>query len=190
MNIQLLPTLLPGCYELAVKKLEDERGAFVKTFNASWFQSLGLSVDWREQYYSISNKGVVRGLHFQLPPHDHAKLVYCIAGYVKDYVVDLRVGSPTFGKFAEFELTAEKGNMIYIPKGMAHGFCTLDSPATLIYNVTSTHHPDSDVGIHWDSIGIEWPISTPAISDRDRGFQGFNEFKSPFRYEMTEGSNL
>ena len=122
--MEIVPTEIPGCYEVQPKVFKDKRGAFVKTFHAGDFHSYGLCADWTEQYYSRSKRGVLRGLHFQLPPHDHAKLVYCVAGSVLDVAFDLRIGSPTYGKAVMLELSAKKGNMIYLPKGLAHGFCT------------------------------------------------------------------
>ena len=185
--MEIRDTEIPGCYEVQPRLFEDERGIFVKTFHAKEFESLGLCTAWREQYYSVSSQGVVRGLHFQIPPHDHVKLVYCIKGSVEDVVLDLRVGSPTYGETITLELSARKGNMIYLPKGLAHGFCTPSEPATLVYNVSSVYVPAADSGIRWDSVCVHWPIKTPLLSDRDRSFPTFDEFKSPFDYpQLTE----
>ena len=132
-------------------------------------------------------KGFLRGLHFQLPPHDHAKLVYCIAGSVEDMALDIRVGSPTYGKTVMLELSARKGNMIYLPKGLAHGFCTPNEQATLVYNVSSVYESEADSGIRWDSVGVHWPIQNPLLSNRDQSLPTFDEFKSPFDYtELTK----
>ena len=186
MNLRLVETTIPGCYELQARQLSDDRGTFVKTYHREWFQSLGLRTDWVEQYYSVSKPGVVRGLHFQLPPHDHAKLVYCISGRVLDVALDLRKGSPTYGEHIRRELSAEKSNMLYLPAGLAHGFSTYGEPATLVYNVTSVYHPASDTGIRWDSAGIKWPHKKPKVSDRDQGFAGFSDFCSPFVFNAFE----
>lgn len=176
-------TAVAGCFELSLRTLEDERGLFVKTFHRPAFEEHGLETDWREEYYSVSRRGVLRGLHFQLPPHEHAKLVYCTSGAVLDAVLDLRVGSPTFGRHALFELSAEKANMIYIPKGLAHGFYAVSDMATMMYKVSTVYAPEADAGILWNSAGIPWPDSDPVISVRDRGFPGFQEFTdNPFRY--------
>ena len=106
MRLDKVATKIAGCYELKPRMLADERGAFVKTFNADWFRELGLRADWTEQYYSLSKKRVLRGLHFQVPPHQHAKLVYCTLGEVFDVAVDLRVGSPSFGDYVGVVLSA------------------------------------------------------------------------------------
>lgn len=180
MNIQLIETKIPGCYELQALNLIDNRGSFVKTFHAAWFELLGLRNDWSEQYYSISQPGVVRGLHFQLPPHEHAKLVHCVNGRVLDVVLDIRRGSPTYGQHISIELSAERANMLYLPPGLAHGFGTFDKPATMVYNVTSMYHPESDAGIRWNSISVKWPVSKPLVSERDRQFPTLQEFKSVF----------
>lgn len=174
---------IPGCYEIRPHIHKDERGVFVKTFHVSAFASMGMCTNYAEEYYSVSNKGVIRGMHFQLPPHDHIKLVYCTDGAVMDVIVDLRKGSPTFGKHASFKLSSEKANMIYIPKGIAHGFCVLSERATMIYKVTSVYAQESDCGIRWDSAGICWPIADPILSVRDQRFSSLEQFESPFFFE-------
>ncbi|WPL10440.1 dTDP-4-dehydrorhamnose 3,5-epimerase [Thiorhodovibrio litoralis] len=183
--MKLIETMLPDCYELQPRVLSDVRGCFVKTFQQNWFEDLGLSTHWAEQYYSVSQHGVLRGLHFQLPPHDHAKLVYCAAGEVMDVALDLRKGSPTLGQHICLTLNAAKGNMIYLAPGLAHGFFTLSESATLIYNVTSVYVPSHDTGIRWDSFGVPWPEQDPQMSDRDRGFVSLNCFDSPFYFPST-----
>ena len=180
--MEVRETEIPGCYEIPPRLLKDVRGVFIKTFHADDFGSLGLCSDWKEQYYSTSKQGVLRGLHFQLPPHDHAKLIYCVSGSVEDVALDLRVGSPTYGKTTMFELSSEKGNMIYLPKGLAHGFCTPNEPATLVYNVSSVFKPEADTGIRWNSVSIHWSIPNPLLSDRDQAFPAFDQFESPFLF--------
>lgn len=182
LNFDKKPTTIAGCYEIQPRILADARGAFVKTFHAEWFAELGLATHWAEQYYSVSQKGVLRGLHFQTPPHDHAKLVYCIAGEVLDVAVDLRKGSPTYGQHVALTLSATQGNMIYLAPGLAHGFYTLSDSATLVYNVTTVYTPSHDSGIRWDSVGIAWPDGEPRISERDQAFSLLADFVSPFTY--------
>lgn len=182
MHFERLETYIPGCFELTPRKINDERGCFVKTYHFDAFKEHGLDTDWREEYYSVSHKGVLRGLHYQSPPHDHAKLVYCTSGEVLDVVVDLRVGSPMFGKFTIFQLTACKANMIYIPRGCAHGFYTISDSATMMYKVTSVYAPSNDTGIHWNSVGISWPDTKPIVSLRDNSLIFFSDFISPFAW--------
>jgi len=181
--MQLLESSLQGCFEIQNRRFEDERGLFVKTFHKPTFEKLGLHTDFPEEYYSTSKKGVIRGMHFQLPPHDHVKLVYCSSGSVMDVVVDLRKGSPTFGKYAVFEVTSEKNNMIYIPKGMAHGFCALKDQTIMHYKQSTVYSPEHDAGILWSSIDVDWGIDKPVLSERDQGFERFENFETPFTNE-------
>ena len=174
------PNKISGCFELQPKVFEDTRGRFIKVFHEQAFIEKGLETHFAEEYYSISNKNVIRGMHFQLPPRDHVKVVYCVQGEVMDVVVDLRIGSPTYGQYATFELSAEKANSIYIPKGMAHGFCVLSELAIMVYKVSTIYSPEHDAGISWDSMGIPWPTKEPCMSDRDKSFQPLTNFKSPF----------
>jgi len=178
--MQLLESPLQGCFEIQNRRFEDERGLFVKTFHKPTFEKLGLHTDFPEEYYSTSKKGVIRGMHFQLPPYDHVKVVYCTSGSVIDVVLDLRKGSETFGKHAVFELTAEKNNMVYIPKGMAHGFCALEDQTIMHYKQSTVYAPEYDAGILWSSIGVDWGGDKPILSERDQGFEVFENFESPF----------
>jgi len=172
-------TPLPGCHELTAVTREDARGIFVKTVHADFFRQHGLRGDFVEQYYSVSHRHVLRGLHFQLPPHEHAKLVYCTSGRVLDAVVDVRPGS-NYGRHVLVELSAEKANLVYIPAGCAHGFLTLSDSATMVYNVTSVYSPQQDRGIRWDSAGIDWPAGNPTVSERDAGLVALKDFVTPF----------
>lgn len=181
--MKIITNEIPGCYEILNTIYNDSRGTFVKTFHSPTFKKFGLNTIFEEEYYSISFKHVIRGLHFQLPPHDHVKLVYCILGFVKDFVVDLRLGSPTYGKHLSIDLSSEKGNMIYIPQGMAHGFCSLSKTSILVYKTSTIHHPNKDTGIKWDSAGISWPNENMIISERDKSFLKLKDFKSPFRFK-------
>lgn len=181
--MKIVPTSIDGCFEIFPRVMEDARGRFVKTYHRDLFAGHGLATNFAEQYYSVSHKGVLRGLHFQIPPHDHAKLVYCLTGKVLDAIVDLRVGSPTFGKFELLELGAAKTNMIYIAPGMAHGFYALEDNTIMQYHVTSVYAPSFDAGIRWNSAGIPWPDAAPVLSDRDAKLAPLADFVSPFVFE-------
>ncbi|HVT83040.1 MAG TPA: dTDP-4-dehydrorhamnose 3,5-epimerase [Phycisphaerae bacterium] len=178
--MQRLDTSLPGCFEIRPDVHADARGTFVKTFRRDLFAHWGLQTDFAEQFWSTSRKGVLRGLHFQIPPMHHAKLVTCTAGRILDAVVDLRKNSATFRRHLLLELSAEKANLLYIPPGMAHGFYTLSDSATTLYNVTAQHSPAHDAGIRWDSAGIPWPDPHPLLSPRDAAFPALAGFDSPF----------
>lgn len=177
---------IEGCYKITPKIIKDERGSFVKVFHSKAFLDAGLESSFVEEYYSKSKKGVIRGLHFQTPPEDHVKIVYCSEGSVFDVVVDLRIGSKTFGKFETFTLNSENANMVYIPKGIAHGFCSLSNSSTLIYKTSTVYSPSQDSGILWNSVGINWPVEEPILSRRDKEFVDFKSFKSPFKNYSSE----
>jgi dTDP-4-dehydrorhamnose 3,5-epimerase len=121
-------------------------------------------------------------MHLQTPPYDHDKLVYCLSGSAFDVVLDLRVGSPTFGCHESVVLDAQHGLAIYVPRGVAHGFCVHHGHALMGYLVTSSYAPGSDGGVRWDSAGIEWPIETPVLSARDAALEPLATYKSPFVY--------
>jgi dTDP-4-dehydrorhamnose 3,5-epimerase len=174
---------LEGVYEIFPKVFTDQRGSFVKTFHDEEFTSYGLETNFKEQYYSNSKKGVFRGLHFQIPPYDHVKLVYCVSGSVDDVVLDIRKGSPTYGKYKIFNLSSEKGNMVYIPKGFAHGFFVTAEEALLIYNVTTVYSPGHDTGINLESVDIPLPSKNLLVSERDKHLVNLKNFDSPFIYQ-------
>lgn len=178
--MELIPTRLQGCFQVRPFFARDDRGSFVKTFHAARFAELGLPVTWREEYYSTSKKGVIRGMHFQTPPHDHEKLVYCVQGRVLDVVVDLRRKSPTYGRHVAVELDAAKGLGLLIPKGMAHGFLALTDDVLMAYKVTTTYSPAHDAGIHWNSLGLDWGIDQPIVSSRDLAHPSLGDFVTPF----------
>lgn len=180
MNI--IKTQIAGCFEIIPNIQIDERGSFIKIFNSKIFQDLKLNTKWEEEYYSISQKGVLRGMHFQLPPKDHYKLVFCPVGEVFDAVVDLRKGSPTFGNHITLRLSAQEANMVYIPNGLAHGFCALSETVLMMYMVSTVYSASHDTGVLWSSVGINWPIKNPIISARDLSFETFDSFSSPFKY--------
>ncbi|QQK72846.1 dTDP-4-dehydrorhamnose 3,5-epimerase [Pectobacterium versatile] len=169
-------TNLDNIYEIDNKLFKDERGFFVKTFHASTFIDNGLEGNFTESFYSTSHKRVLRGMHFQLPPHDHTKLVYCVSGKILDVVVDIRVGSKTFGEYFSTILSPEKANSLYIGRGYAHGFLTLSESATMVYMTSTVYAPDHDSGIRWDSFGFDWGRDERelVISQRDRNFQRLN----------------
>jgi len=181
--MEVEPTDIPGCFILQAKVLRDARGTFVKTFHIAGFEEHGLRTDWREEYFSTSAKGVVRGMHFQTPPAQHAKMVFCLTGEVLDVVLDLRRGSPTFGAARAFRLSAKNGRGAYVPTGCAHGFLSMSEESGMYYKVTSVHAPEQDAGIAWDSFGFDWRVEAPVLSDRDRTHPAFADYDSPFVYD-------
>ena len=175
-------TPIPGCYQIFPDIKKDARGTFVKTVHKEIFLEHGLVIEFAEEYYSISHKGVLRGMHFQTPPHDHFKLVYCLAGKVFDAIIDLRAGSPTYNQSATFELSAETGNLLYIAPGIAHGFYALTDNSIMQYKVTTVYAPQHDGGIKWDTTDVNWPDDVPIISPRDDAFPSLNDFETPFKF--------
>lgn len=173
---------IPGVLQLFPTVHSDHRGVLVKTIEKSWFDQASISCDWPEQFYSRSNAGVVRGLHFQLPPADHQKLVFCVNGTALDVVVDLRVGSPTYGEAESFLLDDVSWCGVVIPRGLAHGFAALRDNTVMAYATSTEYDASRDAGIRWDSAPLEWPMSDPVVSDRDRALPRFEEFVSPFTF--------
>jgi len=178
---ELKQSEIEGCFELQFKAIDDERGRFVKVFQEQVFSENGLGSNFPEEYYSVSQKNVIRGMHFQLPPMDHVKVVYCVEGEVIDAVVDLRIDSPTYGQYALFELSAANANGVYIPTGMAHGFCVRSEQAIMVYKTSTVYSPEHDAGILWDSAGIKWGATSPVLSARDQKLPALTVFDSPFK---------
>ena len=181
--MKLISEPLPGVKLLMPFVHKDPRGNFVKPFHEGQLADLGISLTVREEFFSSSQKGVVRGMHFQIPPHAHAKLIYCIRGSVLDVILDIRQGSPTYGKATGVNLTAENHHIVYIPQGFAHGFASLEDDSCLVYKTDAVHVSSSDSGVLWDSFGFEWPFDNPVLSERDCTFQPLVSFKSPFQYK-------
>ena len=178
MNV--LSTYLEGVFKIENRLFEDQRGRFIKTFHEDVFKEHGLQTDFKESFYSVSRKNVLRGMHFQLPPHDHAKLVYVTEGEIMDVVLDIRKDSPTFGKYVSVKLSSENANSLYIGKGFAHGFLTISESATVVYMTTTVHSPKHDAGVLWNSFGFDWEAVTPVVSNRDAAFISLDQLDSPF----------
>jgi dTDP-4-dehydrorhamnose 3,5-epimerase len=172
-------TRIVGSYEIDLAPLEDERGFFMRTYDKQSFEDLGLATNWVQESHSLSRKkGTLRGLHFQLPPHSEAKIVRCTAGKIFDVFVDLRKGSPSFGKFYSAVLSAETKNSLYLPKGTAHGFCTLTDDCEVLYKMDVGYCPEKYMAINWKSpsLDIAWPINDPIISPKDSNAMSFQDF--------------
>jgi dTDP-4-dehydrorhamnose 3,5-epimerase len=173
-------TKLKGCLRVEYPFFLDQRGDFKKTYSGSNFEHLGIGFNCVEEFVTTSSKNVIRGMHFQIPPCDHEKMIYCLAGKVRDVVLDIRDGSETYGAFEIFELDSNCPTAIYIPKGFAHGFLSLEDNSIMLYRVSTEHNAESDLGIHWSSFGCDWGISKPIVSERDEAHEHFVNFESPF----------
>ena len=167
-----IETKLPGVYIIEPQVFGDARGYFMETFNQRDFQEAGLNYSFVQDNQSMSLKGVLRGLHWQAAPHTQAKLVRVIRGAVWDVAVDIRAGSPTFGKFAAVTLSAENGRQSYVPRGFAHGFIVLEDDTLFSYKCDDLYDPPSERGMRYDdpAIGIPWPDLgvPPILSEKDR----------------------
>jgi len=164
-------TAIEGAYLIDLDKFGDERGFFLESYGKKRYAAYGIDVDFIQDNRSFSQKGVVRGLHYQIN-HPIGHLIYVIHGSVYDVGVDLRAGSKTFGKHISFTLSAENNQQLFLPAGVAHGFCTLADENEILYKCTEYYYPDDEAGVIWNDsdIGIDWPIVTPLIKERDAAF--------------------
>jgi dTDP-4-dehydrorhamnose 3,5-epimerase/CDP-3, 6-dideoxy-D-glycero-D-glycero-4-hexulose-5-epimerase len=165
---------------ITLPKFVDVRGSFVKTFHETSLQEAGISFDLKESYFSFSRKEVIRGMHFQTPPHQHSKIVFCPQGAILDVILDLRKNSPTYLQYFAQELSAENHKAYYIPEGFAHGFKALQDDSLIYYLVSSEHSAAHDTGIRYDSFGYDWATPEAIISARDLSFPELKDFQSPF----------
>ena len=162
----------------------DHRGFFVETYSRCKYSELGIDIEFVQDNHSLSREvGTLRGLHFQAPPHAQAKLVRCGRGAIFDVAVDIRRGSPTYGQWKGYELTAENGDQLYIPVGFAHGFVTLMPDSEIVYKCSDYYAPETEGAILWNDpdIGINWPTKAdPILSDKDAVAPLFSDLESPF----------
>ena len=176
-------TTLEGAYLITLKVFDDERGFFAETYSKKKFSQMGIDVDFVQDNHSMSvTKGVLRGLHFQNPPNAQSKLVRVTKGAVYDVIVDLRKDSKTFGKWEGFELSDNNHRMLFVPRGFAHGFCTLEDYTEFQYKCDNFYAPESEDAIIWNdpTLKIYWPIESPILSEKDAKAQEFKDFNSPF----------
>jgi dTDP-4-dehydrorhamnose 3,5-epimerase len=177
----LQQTNISGCFKLQFNTFYDHRGSFLKSFQSSQFQNQGINFEIKESFYSISNQGVIRGFHFQLPPFDHDKIIVCVAGKVFDAVLDLRTKSSTLNSFSGFELDSRLSEGIFIPRGCAHAFQALEKCSSLLYFLNGEYSAAHDMGIQWNSVAnFRWPLQNPILSKRDLSFPNLQDFRSPF----------
>ena len=181
--MEITPRRLNGTYQIVLAPHCDERGYFMRVWDEQLARQHGLTTAWVQENQSLSRrKGIIRGLHFQRPPHAETKLVRVAAGAILDVFVDLRKGSHTYGQWDSLELSAENRRVVYIPRGFAHGFCTLTDEALVVYKVDAYYAPESEGGLRWDDevLRINWPTRDPLVSDKDKRLPSFKEFVSPF----------
>jgi len=178
--LQIIPKKLNGTYEIILEPKEDERGFFMRTYDHDIFAQYHMNQHWVQENHSKSTKkGTIRGLHFQFPPFAENKLVRVIRGSVFDVCVDLRKKSSTFGRWDYIELSESNKKMIFLPRGFAHGFCTLTDECELLYKVDNCYNQKAEGGIIWndDYININWPINDPILSRKDSMLTTFKGFQ-------------
>ena len=181
--MEIIKRSIDGVYEVKLSPFLDERGFFMRTFDGVIFSQAGLERPWIQENHSRSKKkGILRGLHFQFPPFAETKLVRCIRGRVLDVFVDLREKSPTFGQWDSVELSEENKTMIFIPRGFAHGFCTLTDESEVLYKVDNLYNPTYEGSLLWNDpeIAIKWPTSNPILSAKDEKNITLKEFVEKF----------
>lgn len=180
--MKLIKTQLEGLLIVEPDVFQDERGYFFESYNRDKFLAMGLDLTFVQDNESKSGKGVLRGLHFQVPPFEQGKLVRVMHGSVFDVAVDLRKNSMTYGQWAGVELSAKNKRMYWIPPGFAHGFLTLETDTVFFYKCTASYNKESEKSIAWNdkNLNIKWGINDPILSERDKTGPGFNDFITPF----------
>ena len=173
-------TFIPGLKLIHLNKMTDLRGDFLKVFNEDYFVENGLMTNFKESYYSVSKKDVIRGMHFQIPPAEHNKLVYINHGSILDVILDIRKSSPSFGQYFSIKLTCDRPTVVYIPIGCAHGFLSLEDQSMVTYLQSSCYNRESDKGLKYDSFNMEWGINNPILSERDSTFPRLSETENYF----------
>jgi dTDP-4-dehydrorhamnose 3,5-epimerase len=179
MPFTFTKTPIEGLYVVTPQVFEDNRGFFLETYAKSAFEAAGIKGELVQLNHSKSSRGVLRGLHFQREPFAQAKLVRCTRGEIFDVAVDMRKGSPTFGKWVSAILSEKNKQMLYIPRGFAHGFLAISESVEVEYSVDNAYAPDYEGGIIWKDpkLAIRWPIERPTLSDKDKGWPTLSEVK-------------
>ncbi|MFB4168906.1 dTDP-4-dehydrorhamnose 3,5-epimerase [Virgibacillus sp. JSM 102003] len=188
MNV--IDTKLDGVKIIEPVAFQDNRGFFMESYNLDRFKEHGLNFDFIQDNHSLSvNKDVIRGLHYQLNPKAQTKLVRVITGAIYDVAVDIRQGSPTFGQWVGVTLSEDNHRMLVVPKGFAHGFCTLKENTHVQYKVDDYYSAENDKGILWNdpALGIDWPTSNPILSEKDAKQPLINDAEINFQYQAKEG---
>jgi len=178
--MNFIKTDFKNVYLVENKIIKDNRGEFQKLYQKSLFKQKEININIDEHFFSVSRKGVIRGIHFQLPPHAQSKLVYVLSGKIIDVVIDLRKNSKTFMQYLAIELSSDNRKAIFIPVGFAHGFQSLSDNTIIIYSQSEEFNCESDCGISPLSFDMDWPIGNYIISDKDKNLISLEDFDSPF----------
>jgi len=185
--LEISETGLAGVYQITPKRFADKRGFFSECWNRQALAAAGLDLpDFVQDNHSLSHPaGTLRGLHFQSPPHAQGKLVRCGQGALYDVAVDIRKGSPSYGDWFGATLSAENGRQLWISAGFLHGFVSRAPDTEILYKCTDYYAPECDGAVRWDSLGIDWGVSAPLLSDKDAIAPAFADFDSPFTWDGT-----
>ncbi len=180
--METIQTHIKGLFIIQPKVFEDDRGYFYEPYNKKVLADMGILDDFQQDNQSMSQKGVLRGLHFQNPPFAQSKMVRVIQGAVWDVAVDIRKGSPTYGQYYGLELSEKNKTILYIPEGFAHGFKTLEDKTVFLYKCSRLYNKASEDSIRWNDpdINIPWNITDPVLSEKDKSAPLFKDFKSQF----------
>jgi len=181
--MEIRPLQIAGAFEIRLEAKQDERGYFMRSYDEEIFARHNLNNSWVQENEAFSaRKGIVRGLHFQKPPYAEIKLVRVVQGAVLDVFVDVRRSSPTYRRWEMIELSAANHKAAYIPKGCAHGYCTLTDTSTVLYKVDCAYAPQFEGGLRWNDsdLAIPWPVTEPVISPKDMALPTMGDFVSPF----------
>lgn len=181
MSLEIKNTSIEGLLLFRPKRFSDSRGYFSETYSERDFNAaVGRDVEFVQDNESLSSKGVLRGMHFQIPPTPMGKLVRVVSGAILDVAVDLRKDSATYGQHEIVRLDAEEGWQFWVPEGFAHGFLSLEEGTKISYKCTSFYDPKCDMGIKWDDLGIDWGVENPLLSEKDETAISLKDFDSPF----------
>ena len=167
---------IPGIILIEPRVLSDARGFFMETYRRSDFAAAGIDEPFVQENHSASERGVLRGLHYQKPPHAQSKLIRVLTGEIFDVAVDLRPNSPTTGRWVGTKLSAANRRMVYLPQWCAHGFCVVSESAEVVYMMTNEYTPEHESGFMWNdpTLAIDWPVSSPTLSERDKRWPPFS----------------
>jgi len=185
MPFRFTPTVISDVLIIDPRVFSDERGFFMETYKRSEFAAQGIAETFVQSNHSKSSKGTLRGLHYQNPPKPQGKLIRALGGEIYDVAVDIRNGSPTFGKWVAVTLSAKSKRMLYVPAGFAHGFCVTSEDAEIQYMTTEEYAPELEAGISWNDpdLAIDWPIAEPKLSPRDRAWPRLRDADNDFSYK-------
>ena len=184
MKVTIIERKFKGVFEIQLEAQEDKRGFFMRAYDAQLFEKYKIHRGWVQENHSLSaEKGVIRGMHFQFPPHSETKLIRVVHGEIYDVFIDLRKNSPTFGQWDSIKLSADNKKIIYIPRDFAHGFCTLTKNCEVLYKVDNYYAPEYEGSVRWNDpdLGIDWPLNTPILSEKDSKAKSFKEFIEKYK---------